>query len=288
MRGAAASLHGAGSGVVRATADGSWSLVSAEGRAALRGALPEAPVAVFQRDGVLVFCLPSGLVLGKGAPDGEGVFRRHAGEQMDAALCVGPLLICSTREGGSAQLVAIEAASGAEAWRSKLPCPPQPGSLAHAGESLALVCGGSVLGLRLRDGARRFEAPLPWPVEAGFLSPVDELEERAVHKASLRSPGFLASGPDGAAVRFDERGARLWSLEPSSPQPAAPALLCRGVALLAREGLSLHDAAEGLPLSRVCATPPQRVALASDLTVALVDERSALAILRLATHLSLL
>jgi hypothetical protein len=58
--------------------------------------------------------------------------------------------------------------------------------------------------------------------------------------------------------------------------------------LLAREGLSLHDAAEGLPLSRVCATPPQRVALASDLTVALVDERSALAILRLATHLSLL
>jgi hypothetical protein len=287
MRGAAASLHGAGSGVVRATADGSWSLVSAEGRAALRGALPEAPVAVFQRDGVLVFCLPSGLVLGKGAQDGKGVFRRHAGEQMDAALAVGPLVVCSTREGGSSQLVALDAASGAEAWRLKLPARPQPGSLAAAGESLALVCGSSLLGLRLRDGARRFEAPLPWPVEAGFLSPVDELEEKAVQKASLRSPGFLATGPDGAAVRFDERGARLWSLDPSSPQPAAPALLYRGVALLSREGLSLHDAAEGLPLSRVCANPPQRVALAPDLTVALVDGRSALVILRLATHLSL-
>jgi hypothetical protein len=58
------------------------------------------------------------------------------------------------------------------------------------------------------------------------------------------------------------------------------------VVLLAREGASLHDAAEGLPLVRLAEVGPRAAALSADLTVALLDPSGALHLHRLAAHLS--
>ena len=298
MRGQAASLHPVPGGVVRALAGGAWSLVSGEGRVALRGSLPEVPLAVLAGSGVLLFCLPSGLVIGRGAQDGASLFRRKLGARIEAALVHGRALFClisDSEEGESGpqrtvarmQLVGLEVASGDELFRVELPARAQPASLTVAGGSLALLCGESVVALRLRDGARRFEMALPWEAGASFLAPVEESDEHSPAARQLsRGPGLLATGPSGAALRLDDRGARLWSLDPSAPQPAMTPLVCRGVIALARDGLALYDATSGLPLSQLSQRPMSRVAVAPDLTVALLDEANVLTLHRLASHLS--
>jgi len=83
-------------------------------------------------------------------------------------------------------------------------------------------------------------------------------------------------------MRID--GRKRWALSAVS-KAAAPALLRRGVLLVLRHGVELHDAAEGLLLAQL---PQARAAaLGSDLCCVLVHEGS-VSLHRLASHLSLL
>jgi outer membrane protein assembly factor BamB len=297
MRGRAASLHKVPGGVVCALDEGAWALVSGEGRVVSRGVLPEAPCAVHRCEDALIFCLPSGLILAKSLHDGAALFRRRAGARLDAALLQGGLLLCLVRGRAEARarkpasrvLVALDAATGAPAWEQPLAGAADPRSLVPFGDRVALLCGGSVLAFRARDGAPRFSAPLGAEGfhDGAFLAVADELDDAARAAArSPRGPGLIVAGRGGAALRLDERGARIWSLPPSGDAAPFAPVVARGVVLLAREGASLHDAAEGLPLARLAEAAPRAAALSADLAVALLDASGSLHLHRLAAHLS--
>jgi outer membrane protein assembly factor BamB len=296
IRGPAASLHKVSGGVVCALDDGAWALVSGEGRVVSRGVLPEAPSAVHRCEDALIFSLSSGLVLGKRVQDGAAIFRRRAGERLDGAMLHGGLLLCLVRGRSEARarkpwvrlLVGLDAATGARAWERPLAGAADPRSLVAFGDRVALLCGGNVLALRARDGAPRFTAPLGTDdFQGAFLAVADELDGGGRAQArSQRGPGLIVAGRGGAALRLDERGGRVWSLPPEGEAKALAPLVARGVVLLAREGTSLYDAAEGLPLVRLTEVAPCAAALSADLTVALLDASGALHLHRLAAHLS--
>ncbi|GAC1336179.1 MAG: hypothetical protein NVSMB23_00320 [Myxococcales bacterium] len=297
VRGTAASLHRIPGGVVRAQADGAWALLSGEGRVLARGELPEAPCAVHRGEDALLFCLPGGLVLGKRADDGAAIFRRRAGARIETALLHGGLLLCLVRGGAEARartpsrslLVALDPATGAPVWEQPLPGPVEAGSLTPFGERVAVLCGGSALAFRIRDGAPRFTVSLGADAygPGARLAVADELDEGSLPPGRVAGgPGLIVAGRGGAALRLDERGARSWSLPPLGNAPAAAPLVARGVVLLARDGASLHDAFEGLPLARLAEAVPRAAALSFELSVALLDGSDGLSLHRLAAHLS--
>jgi hypothetical protein len=98
---------------------------------------------------------------------------------------------------------------------------------------------------------------------------------------------LVVTGPGGAAARVDERGRIAWQLDGDGDAPAEPAAVQRGVALLHRGGALLCEATTGHELALLASEPPKLAALTDDMTVALVDHDDAIAVHRLATHLSL-
>jgi outer membrane protein assembly factor BamB len=200
--------------------------------------------------------------------DGAALWKRRLrGEAIALAAAPGRALLLERRARSGARLAAFAPHSGKLLWERPL----QGGSeLVVAHDSVLVAHGRDVAAARLADGTLRSTAVLPF--EPLRLSCGDE--------------AVVATGPGGAAARIDERGASLWTLPPEGGDSPAPAVVQRGVVLLARGGAALHDAREGLPIAHLGEAAPLCAALAPDLSAAVCDGTGAVSLHRLATHLS--
>jgi hypothetical protein len=180
------------------------------------------------------------------------------GAPVAAALVEGVLVVALA----SGSIAGLDPAEGSVLWKRRF----RASAILPFGTRALLFREGVVA--CLEAGKIVWERELPWVRE---LSLSDDLET------------LIATGDGGAAARLDEKCAALWSLPAEGDAPAAPALLQREVVLLQRGPISLHDAAQGLPLAQLPAA--RAAALGADLSVTLLHE-SEVSMHRLATHLS--
>ena len=218
--------------------------------------------------------------------------RRVAAQTGPQLLCAGRLVVVAQpAPGGPARLIALEPASGQPAWERALPPQlpshgAQPPALISVGELLITASAGEVRSLRAADGALRWTAPLPFsgPARLAAEDEPDEVPRGPARK--WRGPSVVATGPGGAAACFDGNGKLAWSSPGKGDTAAQPALLARGLALVAGGGLRVLDAGEGLLVAQITGpADPALWAAAADLSLALI-EGGELRVLRLATHLS--
>jgi outer membrane protein assembly factor BamB len=262
-----ARLWAAPSGVVRALPDG-VARISDAGTLAFRAPLPGGAPSHLACGERVLFCAASGSLVALDESDGAPAWKRRVrGEIIALAAATGRALVLARERRGGARLAAFAAHSGKLLWERPLAGGTE---LVLSHDSALVAHGRSVACVRLADGTLRFEVAL------GF-GPL---------RLACGDDAVIATGPGGAAARIDERGAPSWTLAEEGADPAAPAIVQRGVVLLARGGAALHDAREGLPIAHLGPTAPLCTALAPDLSVAVCDAGGAVSLHRLATHLS--
>ena len=246
------------SAVVRALPDEGIAMVTDAGTLAFRARLPGGgPEQLAFASGVLVAALPAGLLAGVDG-DGRMIWKRRL--RAVELIAAGQRVLALS----AGALACVDPETGKEIWERQVPDGAH-GLCVHEGAAVVLG-GGKALSFTAADGAARGVVEVSW---ADALLAEEE-------------GALIAVGPGGGAMRID--GRKRWALSAVS-KAAAPALLRRGVLLVLRHGVELHDAAEGLLLAQL---PQARAAaLGSDLCCVLVHEGS-VSLHRLASHLSLL
>jgi len=189
---------------------------------------------------------------------------------------------------------------GALAWRVRGPGPALAAPRLVCGLLASLHAAGPAAVLLLVDpvsGERRGEVPLdvrpvgaPLPFagglvvgglaggEAVLIHLVPGRGRRWEVGAPLAGPPLLAAGGDrllaadaaGALAALDRQGRLAWSLPPAAEGGAAPWLV-RGVAVAARDGLALLDAASGRTLAHAALPAPARLAATPELALTALD-----------------
>lgn len=266
-----------GEGLAQVTAAGTLGF-----RLRLPGGAPEQAILL---EGVLLLGLatgsatgsPTGSVFGLDPADGRILWKRKLGAYLLALLDAGAFAVALCADAsGSLTVAALDPASGDPRWERALPEGSGQAALLALGDRVLAQQGPALHALSLRDGALRFSFALPWPGGTS-LAAADEQEVPA---------HLIATGPGGAALRLDERGAPLWQIAAEGAAPFAPSL-GQSVILLPRgAGTTVFDVREGLAVAQL--PPASQQLIGSDLSVALSDEEGALSLHRLATHLSVL
>ncbi len=293
LRGAGTRIFAVPGGCAVSLASGGVALVRASGALGFRTSLPDEPGALVASEGLFLAQLPNGQLAGLDAHDGAELWRRRVGVHQGPLLLAGESVLSAAVDArGAMRIVALSCSSGETLWERPLPPTPgvdKPGALVLFGERCAALAGRGVLAFDASDGKPAFTRELPWGA-SGRLHPLHAAPLPALHAAdAAAADGLLAVGPGAAAVHLDARGQLRWSrpaLSPALLPPLAPAQ--QGPALLLGEGpVELVDAQSGRTLSRVSMADTDAAALLPDLSVLLHLRDGTLALMRLATHLSL-
>lgn len=235
------------------------------------------------------------------------------------AAAVGPLAVVGSDAGF---LYGLDAATGRQAWRLRLPGPLAAKPL-QLGRELFALCttdrGGSLIALDPASGRRRFEAPLdvtpasPLVPFAGLLGvagtvagdPVvmalDPAGALAWEDAPPLGAGAVALAPVpggllvktvlGTCVALDRSGEARWTQPREALHPPlvnVPPVVARGVALVAGEEVEALEIATGRVLGALRLGTPVRLVADAALHVWALDAEGVVAAARLATHLSVL
>jgi outer membrane protein assembly factor BamB len=283
-------------------------------------ALPEGARDVVRLAGGLALVLAPGAGAALDPASGVAVWRfaPPAAMQLRAGVA-GSLAVIGTDTGF---LHGLEAASGRQAWRVRIPGPLAAPPAALGGLCL-VACetrlGGSVLGIDPSTGRRAFEVPIdvspthaPLPF-AGLLAvaglvagdPVVTAIDPAGRLAWENAPaleagpltlaamgsGLLVKSSQGSCVALDRAGATLWSRKAHALHPpptnVAP-IVARGVILVPGEGLEALDAATGELLGHAPMPAPVRLVADASLHAWGMDAGGVTTAVRLETHLSVI
>jgi len=282
--------------------------------------LPEAPRTLRRLSGGLLLLLGGQTVAALEAASGRTIwtFRPPAARELWAA-SVGQVAVVGSDAGF---LYGILAASGHTAWRLRVPGHLVASPGASGGDGLALCAtefGGSLIVFDPVSGKRRHEVPLDVAPTAGPLpfaglwavagavagDPVVVAVNRSGQLAFEAAPslgvepvaltalkcGLIVKTSRGACVALGRAGQSLWARPPRAlhPPPAnVPAVVARGVALVAGEHLEALDASTGELLGEVPLAAPVRLASDPGLHLYGMDAAGVVTCERLETHLSVL
>jgi outer membrane protein assembly factor BamB len=282
--------------------------------------LPEVPREMVKLAGGLALVVGFGSAAALDLATGRTVwsFAPPAARELRAS-AIGRLAVVGSDAGF---IYGVEALSGRTAWRLRLPgrLVADPGAVGQ--DCLALCAtefGGSLIALDPSTGRRRLEVPLDVAPRAGPVpfaglwavagsvagDPVVVAIDRAGHLAFEAAPpfgtepvaltgvgtGLLVKTSRGACVALDRTGLTLWARPARAlhPPPAnAPALVARGVALVAGEHLEALDLKTGELVGEVPLVAPVRLAVDPDLCLFAMDASGVASGARLETHLSVL